>query len=67
MRRFRTSILALRSGRLADDRPAVWMHEAGGGGRAFYTIRGHNRTVYAEPDFRKLVHQGILWATHRMK
>jgi type 1 glutamine amidotransferase len=55
-------------GRLAgDQRPSVWVREIPGGGRSFYTIRGHNITVYAEPSFRRLVHQGILWAVRRMK
>jgi uncharacterized protein len=50
-----------------DQRPAVWVREIPGGGRSFYTIRGHNPTVYAEPNFRKLVHQGVLWAVRRIK
>jgi type 1 glutamine amidotransferase len=50
-----------------DQRPAVWVRELPGGGRSFYTIRGHNITAYAEPNFRRLVHQGILWAVRRMK
>jgi trehalose utilization protein len=55
-------------GKLASDqRPAVYVREIPGGGRSFYTIRGHNVTVYAEPNFRRLVHQGVLWAVHRMK
>jgi type 1 glutamine amidotransferase len=55
-------------GRLASDqRPVSWVHELPGGGRAFYTIRGHNKTVYAEPEFIRHVHQGILWAVHRLK
>jgi hypothetical protein len=55
-------------GRLArDGRPAIYVREIPGGGRSFYTIRGHNTTAYAEPDFRRLIHQGVLWAVHRMK
>jgi type 1 glutamine amidotransferase len=55
-------------GRLkSDQRPVSWIHELPGGGRAFYTIRGHNRTVYAEPDFTNHIHQAILWAVHRLK
>jgi uncharacterized protein len=50
-----------------DQRPAVYVREIPGGGRSFYTIRGHNRSVYAEPNFRRLVHQGVLWAVRRMK
>jgi hypothetical protein len=55
-------------GRLASDmRPAVYVREFPGGGRSFYTIRGHNTLYYAEPNFRRLIHQGVLWAVHRMK
>jgi uncharacterized protein len=50
-----------------DQRPAVWVREIPGGGRSFYTIRGHNPTVYAEPNFRRLIHQGVLWAVRRIK
>jgi type 1 glutamine amidotransferase len=49
-------------------RPAVWIRENanGKGGRSFYTIKGHDRTVYAEPQFRDLMLRGILWAVHRL-
>lgn len=50
----------------SDNRPAVWVKELGTGGRSFYTIRGHGKSAYEEPDFRKLVLNGILWATHRL-
>ncbi len=51
-----------------DQRPVVWIKQLGtaNNGRMFYTIRGHNPTVYQEPDFRRLVLNGILWATHRL-
>jgi type 1 glutamine amidotransferase len=49
-----------------DQRPVSWVHDLAGGGRTFYTIRGHAESAYAEPDFRRHVHQGILWAVHRM-
>jgi len=51
-----------------DQRPVVWTKELGtnSSGRMFYTNRGHNQAVYREPEFKKLVHNGILWATHRM-
>jgi type 1 glutamine amidotransferase len=51
----------------SDQRPAVYVREIPGGGRSFYTIRGHSSSVYAEPNFRKLIHQGVLWAVRRMK
>ncbi len=49
----------------SDNRPVTWVKEFGSG-RAFYTIRGHNKSVFEEPDFRKLVLNGILWSTHRL-
>ncbi len=51
-----------------DQRPVVWIKQLGTGnnGRMFYTVRGHNKTVYQEPDFGKLVLNGVLWATHRL-
>jgi len=54
----------------ADNRPLTWTKEvanpAGGmGGRMFYTVRGHNQSVFKETEFRKLVLQGIQWATRR--
>jgi type 1 glutamine amidotransferase len=56
----------------ADPRPVVWIKEfpaqdAAGllTGRMFYTIRGHNIARYSEAPFRRLVHQGVLWAAHR--
>jgi hypothetical protein len=63
------------SGETAGDvRPVVWVkpfpvmsdptHTLEG--RMFYTIRGHNIARYGETAFRQLVHQGILWAAHRL-
>jgi type 1 glutamine amidotransferase len=53
----------------ADNRPVVWLKELGTNmsGRMFYTTRGHAPAVYHEPDFRQLVLNGILWATHRLE
>jgi type 1 glutamine amidotransferase len=49
-------------------RPAIWINENTNmmGGRSFYTMRGHNPTVYAETEFRQLMLRGILWAVHRL-
>ena len=49
-------------------RPAVWIRENTNnkGGRSFYTIRGHDHKVYAEPQFRDLMLRGILWSVHRL-
>jgi len=49
-----------------ETRPAVWIKENDKGGRSFYTIRGHNKSVYAEAEFRQLMLRGILWAVHRL-
>ena len=45
-------------------RPAVWITENanGKGGRAFYTIKGHQPSTYAEAPFRQLMLRGILWS-----
>jgi uncharacterized protein len=53
----------------ADNRPVTWLKELGNSdaGRMFYTIRGHAPEVYAEPEFRQLVLNGILWATRRLE
>jgi type 1 glutamine amidotransferase len=55
----------------SDNRPITWAKEianpnGGTGGRMFNTVRGHNKKVYQESEFRKTVLQGILWATRRM-
>jgi type 1 glutamine amidotransferase len=63
------------SGESASDvRPMIWIKQfpvatdptATLEGRMFYTCRGHNIARYGEAPFRQLIHQGILWATHRM-
>ena len=53
----------------ADNRPVTWIKELGANntGRMFYTIRGHGPAVYREAEFRQLVLNGILWATHRLE
>lgn len=53
----------------ADDRPVTWIKQLGPSntGRMFYTIRGHAPAVYREPEFRRLVLNGILWATRRLE
>lgn len=53
----------------SDSRPVVWTNELGpsGDGRMFYTTRGHDESVYQEVAFKTLVHNGILWATHRLE
>jgi type 1 glutamine amidotransferase len=53
----------------SDNRPVVWIKELGEKrpGRMFYTIRGHAPAVYREAEFRRLVLNGILWATRRLE
>jgi type 1 glutamine amidotransferase len=48
-----------------DNRPLVWVKEIMNG-RMFYTVRGHNKTVFAEKEYRTLVQNGIMWATRRV-
>jgi type 1 glutamine amidotransferase len=48
-------------------RPAIWIKENPAGGRSFYTIQGHEPSVYAGQEFRDLMLRGILWAVHRLK
>lgn len=49
-------------------RPAIWIKENSNmrGGRAFYTIRGHDPKTFAEPQFRDIILRGILWSVHRL-
>jgi type 1 glutamine amidotransferase len=55
-------------------RPVVWVKQFPRSsdstgtyeGRMFYTTRAHSSFHYGEPLFRQLVHQGILWAAHRL-
>jgi len=49
----------------AQPRPAVWITDTGKG-RGFYTIRGHDISRYAEPEFRQLMLRGLLWDAHRL-
>ncbi|MEI6023382.1 MAG: ThuA domain-containing protein [Phycisphaerales bacterium] len=43
------------------DHPISWMHEFDGG-RAWYTGMGHTKESFLEPEFRKHVLGGIVWA-----
>lgn len=51
--------------KLPDNRPATWIKDVSKG-RMFYTERGHNKTVYADVDFKRLLLNGVLWATRRL-
>jgi len=58
-----------------DIRPIVWTKQFASppsdptmtlSGRSFYTCRGHNIARFGEAPFRQLIHQGVLWAAHRL-
>ena len=46
------------------DHPISWMHEFEGG-RAWYTGMGHTKESFLEPEFKKHVLGGIVWAMGR--
>jgi type 1 glutamine amidotransferase len=48
-------------GTMGSDHPIAWCHPFKGG-RAWYTAGGHTAESYAEPDFRRHLLGGILWA-----
>jgi type 1 glutamine amidotransferase len=48
-------------GTMGADHPIAWCH-AFKGGRAWYTAGGHTIESYSEPDFRRHLLGGILWA-----
>jgi type 1 glutamine amidotransferase len=48
-------------GTMGADHPIAWCHPFKGG-RAFYTAGGHTIDSYSEPDFRRHLVGGILWA-----
>lgn len=47
--------------KMGGDHPFTWVQHYDGG-RSFFTSLGHTKEIYANPDYRKLVEQGILWA-----
>ena len=48
-------------GTMGADHPIAWCHPFQGG-RAWYTAGGHTIESYSEPDFRRHLLGGILWA-----
>jgi type 1 glutamine amidotransferase len=48
-------------GRMGADHPIAWCHRLKGA-RAWYTAGGHTSESYSEPDFRRHLLGGILWA-----
>ncbi|MGW1531484.1 ThuA domain-containing protein [Streptomyces aureus] len=48
-------------GGMGADHPLVWCREQGTG-RVFYTALGHSAEAYEDPDFRRHLLGGILWA-----
>jgi uncharacterized protein len=53
------------SGVMGDDHPMSWCHDVGAG-RAWYTALGHEPYLYALPDFRQHLADGILTAAGRV-
>jgi len=51
-------------GTMGPDHPIAWCHRFKGG-RAWYTAGGHTSESYSEPDFRRHLLGGILWAAGR--
>ncbi|MFD9462723.1 ThuA domain-containing protein [Streptomyces sp. NPDC060027] len=48
-------------GGMGDDHPLVWCRGQGAG-RVFYTALGHTSRAYEDPDFRRHLLGGLLWA-----
>jgi type 1 glutamine amidotransferase len=55
-----------QGGKMGDDHPIAWCHEAGplGKGRAFYTALGHTVESWDEPLFLRHIEAALLWAAH---
>jgi type 1 glutamine amidotransferase len=53
-------------GTMGVDHPIAWCHPLKGG-RAWYTAGGHTSESYSEPDFRRHLLGGILWAARLAK
>jgi hypothetical protein len=51
-------------GTMGSDHPIAWCHD-NLGGRSWYTAGGHTIESYGEPDFRRHLLGGILWAAGR--
>jgi putative membrane-bound dehydrogenase-like protein len=45
--------------------PSCWVRRQGKG-RVFYTALGHDEKTFGQPEFHKLVENGIRWATGRL-
>lgn len=47
--------------KMGGDHPFTWCQHYDGG-RSFFTSLGHTQEIFANPDYQKMVEQGILWA-----
>ncbi len=47
--------------KMGGDHPFTWLQHYDGG-RSFFTSLGHSKETFANPDYQKLVEEGILWA-----
>jgi type 1 glutamine amidotransferase len=55
-----------RGHKMGDPHPIMWCQEVGKG-RSFYTGFGHTKETFAEPEFRVLLTQAILWSAKRTR
>ena len=46
------------------DHPMVWWH-CTGKGRVLYSAFGHRAEAYAEPEYRTLLTNAVIWAVHQ--
>ena len=57
-----TPLMTGRIAGVAKNEPTAWVNETKFGGKAFYTSLGHT-SDFAEPSFKRLLANGIYWAT----
>lgn len=50
-----------RGGKMGEDHPIVWCHEAAGG-RSWYTGLGHTGRAFSDPLYLAHVRGGLMWA-----
>jgi uncharacterized protein len=53
--------LDLRPLAMGADHPVIWAH-AQGQGRVLYSALGHQAKTYADPRYRELLEQALIWA-----
>jgi type 1 glutamine amidotransferase len=53
-----------QGGKMGADHPITWSNEIYGG-RSWYTGFGHTKETYAEPQFRQMIYDALLWAARK--